>query len=131
MDIRLKTTPFDLNGKRYELCCNMNVLADVQEAFGGDMDAVLSRRASVRSGLEFLSAMLNDYADSMGWPERYTARELGRMFSAGNNRDIMPIVMDLVVSALTDPDPEDQEGAPDEKNAETRPAAAESTSSGT
>ena len=31
MDIRLETMPFELDGKTYQLRCNMNVLADVQE----------------------------------------------------------------------------------------------------
>lgn len=118
MDIRIKTAPFELQGKTYTLCCNMNVLADVQEAFNGDLDRALQRGTSVRSVLEFLAAMLNDSADSNGWEERFTARQLGRMLPAGKNQELFTMVMDLVASSCASPE-EDSVG--DEgKNVETR-----------
>ena len=104
MDIRIKTAPFELQGKTYTLCCNMNVLADVQEAFNGDLDRALQRGSSVRSVLEFLAAMLNDSADSNGWPERFTARQLGRIFPAGIYQDLFYMVMDLVESSWASPE---------------------------
>lgn len=118
MDIRIKTAPFELQGKTYTLCCNMNVLADVQEAFNGDLDRALQRGSSVRSVLEFLAAMLNDSADSNGWPERFTARQLGRIFPAGKNQDLFTMVMDLVASSCASP--ENGSDEEDEKNAEAR-----------
>lgn len=118
MDIRIKTAPFELQGKTYSLCCNMNVLADVQEAFNGDLDRALQRGSSVRSVLEFLAAMLNDSADSNGWPERFTARQLGRIFPAGKNQDLFTMVMDLVASSCASP--ENGSDEEDEKNAEAR-----------
>ena len=94
MDIRLDSLPFDFDGKRYILRCNMNVLADVQIAYKGDLTPALNDRGTLRSALEFLAAMMNDYADEQGWfepgrtpegyecaPElakRFTARSLGR-----------------------------------------------------
>lgn len=114
MDVRLKTTPFDLNGKTYQLCCNMNVLADVQEAFGGDISAALRAKNSVRSVLVFLAAMLNDSAETNGWPERFTAKQLGRMFPARCNQDMFATVMDLVVSAGAEEEPDG--GADEGKN---------------
>ena len=36
-DIRLKTMPYDYRGRTYTLACNMNVLADVQADFNGDL----------------------------------------------------------------------------------------------
>ena len=78
MDIRLKTAPFEWEGTVYNLCCNMNVLADVQEAFNGDLDAAVSQKSSLRGVLEFLAAMLNDASENIGASERFTARELGR-----------------------------------------------------
>lgn len=119
MDIRLKTMPFEFEGKTYDLCCNMNVLADVQEAFGGDLDKALQSGSSVRSVLEFLAAMLNDAADSKGWPERFTARMLGRKFPAGKNKTLYSMVMTLVASSCANAE-EDTEAADDEKNGETR-----------
>ena len=117
MDIRIKTVPFEFQGKTYTICCNMNVLADVQEAFDGDLDRALQRGSSVRSVLEFLAAMLNDSADSNGWPERFTARQLGRMLPAGK-KELFAMVMDLVASSCSSPE-EDSVGD-DEKNVVTR-----------
>ena len=37
MDLRLKSVPYELDGKTYQLRCNMAVLMDVQEAFDGDL----------------------------------------------------------------------------------------------
>lgn len=94
MDLRLEELPFEFDGRRYILRCNMNVLADVQIAYKGDLTPALNDRGTLRSALEFLSAMMNDYADEQGWfepgvtddsyecaPElakRFTARSLGR-----------------------------------------------------
>lgn len=78
-DIRLQTTPLELNGKTYLLRCNFNVLADVQQAFGGDFLAAMADDNSFRAVTEFAAAMVNDYADEMGWSERYTARQMGRL----------------------------------------------------
>lgn len=94
MDIRLDSLPFDFDGRHYVLRCNMNVLADVQIAYNGDLTPALNDRGTMRSALEFLAAMMNDYADEQGWfepgttpqgyecapelPKRFTARSLGR-----------------------------------------------------
>ena len=77
-DIRLETMPFEYDGKTYVLRCNMNVLADVQDENDGNIAAALDERHPVKSVLSFLAAMMNDYADEMHWPERFTARQLGR-----------------------------------------------------
>lgn len=93
MDVRLHSLPFELDGRVYQLRCNMNVLADVQIAYNGNLAPALNDKGTLRSVLEFLAAMLNDYADEQGWfdtatPEglptepvlskRFTARALGR-----------------------------------------------------
>lgn len=99
MDIRLDSLPFEFDGKHYILRCNMNVLADVQIAYNGDLMPALNDRGTLRSVLEFLAAMMNDYADEQGWfepgttelgfpcaPElskRFTARSLGRKLRRG------------------------------------------------
>ena len=101
MDIRLEELPFELEGKTYLLRCNMNVLADVQDVYGGQIGAALSGENPTRSVLEFLAAMLNDYAEEQGWPERYTSRDIGRRFAPG----MLPVVeiMGLVTRAITPP----------------------------
>lgn len=94
MDVRLDSLPFEYEGRIYTLRCNMNVLADVQIAYNGDLTPALNDRGTLRSVLEFLAAMMNDWADEQGWfepgvteqgfpcaPElakRFTARSLGR-----------------------------------------------------
>lgn len=100
-DIRLEEIPFELDGKTFRLRCNMNVLADVQEVFGGQISGALSGESPTRSVLEFLAAMLNDYADEMGWPERFTARQLGRRFPLYALRQVD--IMGLVTRSIAPP----------------------------
>ena len=111
MGIRLKEVPYELDGKTYILRCNMNVLADVQEACGGTLDPAINGKSSLKGALLFLAAMLNDYADEQGWPERFTAKELGRRrMNVNETNRIMELVIDgLTVSADADAEPEDGE----------------------
>ena len=107
-DIRLKTEPFELDGKTYLLSCSMNVLADVQEAYGGKISNALSAKATLKSCLEFLAAMLNDYADSQGWEERFTARQIGRALPPPRMQELIDKVMPLVAATFgTEPKEED------------------------
>lgn len=101
MDIRLRTINYDFNGKTYQLACNMNVLADVQEAFGGDLLAALNNINGIKSTLVFLTAMLNDSADTNGWSERYTAKEVGRMLSIKDVQRIGAEIFSLVKDAVS------------------------------
>lgn len=126
MDVRLKTVPFEFRGKTYTLACNMNVLADVQEAYNGDFSRVLTGR--VEPLMEFLAAMLNDAADSAGWPERFTGREVGREFcSTEDLKKIKAVVMPLVTVALTadrkpgDAGKDPESGGKDPEDAEKEP----------
>ena len=100
-DLRLEEIPFEFNGKTYQLRCNMNVLADVQDVYGGAIGKALAGDKPTRSVLEFLAAMLNDYAEEQGWPERYTSRDVGRKFAPGS----LPVIeiMGLVTRAITPP----------------------------
>ena len=102
MDIRLKTQPFNFDGKTFQLCCNMNVLADVQSVYEGNIRIALESPDKVRSLLEFLTAMLNDYADSQNWEERYTSRQVGRLLKQSQLNMISETVMGLVVDSLKD-----------------------------
>lgn len=117
MDLRLKSVPYELDGKTYQLRCNMAVLMDVQEAFDGDLTQALSRAHSMRGLLEFLAAMLNDYADEQGWTERWTARQLGRRYTWMDRAGLMDTIADLIHASLhadtAEPD------ADPEKNGET------------
>ena len=76
MDIRLKTEVFEFDGRTFQLCCNMNVLAEVQEAFGGNFYAALRSNYSIRGLMTFLTAMLNYYADRQGWDLHYEVAQV-------------------------------------------------------
>ena len=93
-----RESPLELAGKRYRLRGNMNVLADVQEEYDGDFMESLNGKKAMKGILVFLAAMLNDYADEMGWPERFTAKQLGRRL----HQDEIPGVkiMALVTEAV-------------------------------
>lgn len=124
-DIRLHEIPFTLDGRQYTLRCNMNVLADVQEAYNGELSPALSSRGTLRSALEFLAAMLNDDADQRGLfepgvtaqglpcpPEldrRFTARQLGRKLK----REQVPFeaIFRLVTEELTPESVEEESAA--------------------
>lgn len=105
-DIRLEELPFEFGGKTYLLRCNMNVLADVQEIYGGDVGKALSSETPTKSVLHFLAAMMNDYAEDMGWPERFTARQIGRRLTLPQ----VPTgeIMGLVIRALVPPNAENE-----------------------
>ena len=106
-DIRLEEIPFELDGKTYQLRCNMNVLADVQAAYGGTISGALSGENPTQSVLEFLSAMMNDYADEQGWPERWTAKQIGRKLPmhAVKTLDIMGLVARSITPPASDAAP--------------------------
>ena len=106
-DIRLKTRRFSLGGKEYEICVNMNVLADLQEAHDGSIAAALDPKAELRTSLEIMAAMLNEANDAAGDPERFTARGLGRLIEPARTDELREIVRELVRAALRSAAPED------------------------
>ena len=114
-DIRLEQMPFEFEGKTWQLRCNMNVLADVQDSYGGSITDALTGGHPSRSVMEFLAAMLNDYADEKGWPDRYTARSLGRKLSP--NRVLTVDIMGLVMRAVAPPAEESAETETSEPDA--------------
>ena len=77
--IRLEEKPFELEGKRYILRCNMAVLEAIEELHG-DFDAVMKLPVRTAS-FELLQLMLNDYADEQGMDEQWTAARLKRRVS--------------------------------------------------
>ena len=104
MSLKLEEIPFKFEGKTYQLRFNMAVLEEVQEENGGDLFEVLTSDNAVRSALVFLTAMLNDYADEQGWPERWTRKQVGRKLQMSYLKDgLIPTVMGLVTRSLTPP----------------------------
>lgn len=100
MDIRLKTVPFEFRGKKYNLCCNNNVLADVQEWNGGTIKEALDGKRGLKSTLQFLAAMINDAADSAGEDLVVTPREVGRELTLNQITDISATIRSLIISAV-------------------------------
>ena len=58
MDLRLKTLPFEYGGHTLQLCCNFNVLADLQAA--GELDEMLDEKRSFRNFTRLLAALVNE-----------------------------------------------------------------------
>lgn len=77
--IRLEEKPFELEGKRYVLRCNMAVLEAFEEEHG-DFETIMKLPLRA-AALELLRLMLNDYAEEQGWDERWTAPRLKRRVS--------------------------------------------------
>jgi len=114
--VKMREIPFELDGKRYRLRCNMNVLADVQEEYDGDFMESLNGKKAMKGILVFLAAMLNDFADEMGWPERFTAKQLGRRLHQEEvpGMKIMALVTEAVLPRVKEKNqeaPEPDEGS--------------------
>lgn len=98
-DVRMREIPYEFDGREYRLRCNMNVLADIQELHDGEFMEALDGKKAMKGLLEFLAAMLNDYADEQGWPERFTAKQLGRRLRREEvpGVEIMALVREAVI----------------------------------
>ena len=128
-DLRLEELPFTHEGQRYLLRCNMNVLADVQEMNGGRISPALDGKRGQKATLQFLAAMMNDYADEQGWFDEpkdggepvlakpFTPRELGRTLS------ILEVpsseIMGLVLRSITPARASDETKDPAEPGSES------------
>ena len=99
-DLRLKTDRLELDGEEWELRCTMNVLADVQEAFGGDLLEALNPAHTIRSALVCCAAMLNEAAALEEREERFTPEELGRRLPTVLPGLFVNKVLDLVADAV-------------------------------
>lgn len=111
-DIRLRTEKYKIGEREYTLCCNMNVLAEVQEQNNGDLLGALDGRRSIRTALQMGAAMLNDCAEENGWEERFTARTLGKQIPPKETIKFTAMISGLVNAALAD----DEQKEGQEKN---------------
>lgn len=137
-DIKPREVAWRFDGRDWVLRCNNNVLAEVQIVNGGELSPILSTKRTMKSVLQLLAAMLNDYADEMRWTDedgfaiRYTEKQLGRRLSFATQNRLSPDIMRMTILAVRDASGEAGETPADEKNAETRQEeAAVSTSPGT
>ena len=129
-DVKPREVAWRFDGRDWVLRRNNNVLAEVQIINGGDFGPVLSLKRTLKSVLQLLAAMLNDYADEQKWVDEkgfaitYTEKQLGRRLSYDTVDRLAPDIMRMTILAVNETD--------DEKNAETRQEeAAVSTSPGT
>ena len=114
MSLKLEETPFDFEGKTYLLRCNMAVLEDIQDAHGGDLSEALDPDRAIKSAVEFLTAMLNDYADEQGWPERFTTKQVSRRLSFGELANgLTAQIMGMVVRSMAPPGRNTQPSTPE------------------
>ena len=98
MDIRMQEYPFEFDGKSFVLRCNMNVLAELQESNGGTIPNIFDEKNTLNNFLAYLSAMMNDFAEEQGWPERYTPKQLGRKIALADGV-LISEVLNLVIRA--------------------------------
>ena len=103
MTLQLEELPFELDGKTYLLRCNMAVLEMIQEAHGGNFGEVLDAPVN-ESALEFLAAMLNDYAWEQGWPELWYPEQLKRRVSLAMLTEIFRLVSRSIMAPAPDAD---------------------------
>lgn len=105
-DVRQKTAEYEYEGRVYNLTCNMNVLADVQEANDGNLMRALKRAASLKVTLEFLAAMLNDAAETQdlrgkdGKLLHVTKHELGCKLTLEQTTEAARLVRRLIVASM-------------------------------
>lgn len=114
-DLRLKTADVTVGGRTYKISCNMNVLADVQEMYDGNMSKALEDTTA--NGMRnFLTAMVNDARDSLG-EEPLTAKQVGREISFSNAKKI---VMPLILAAFVPSKNEQQEELEERENGDEK-----------
>lgn len=101
-DLRLKTADITVGGRTYTICCNMNVLADVQNMYDGDMRKALAD-SSANGIRNFLAAMINDARDNLG-EEPLSIKEVGRLVGFKNAKET---ILPLIIAAFADSKEED------------------------
>lgn len=94
MDIRLKTAEMTIDGRNYKVCCNIGVLAEVQEMCGGKLGKGIYD-TSVKGLLRWITAMVNDARDDSGEPP-LTMKQIGRLIPMGE----LPALRDTVTALL-------------------------------
>lgn len=119
---KIKTVDYEFEGRTYRLECNMNVLADVQDEYDGNLLRALNTAHGLKSTLAFLAAMLTDAADTQGitdengLPLRFTSKQLGRKLTMHQTLEDGTRIYPLIQAAVEPPRAETGEAEPEEKN---------------
>ena len=109
-DIRLKRAAFEApNGKKYELACTFNTLADLEESFG-TVYAALTSVSVYKTVRVALASMLNDYNEEHKDPERFTPTQAGRLISpnAQQSTETCNMIVSLIVEAVKPAETEEE-----------------------
>ena len=116
-DIRLQELPFSFDGRDYKLRCTMNVMADIQARYDGDLIAAYEAK-SIEGWLAWITIMINNYAETQNWPDfkPYTEREVGgKLIPAQISvNKLRKLVADSMF--IGEEDAADQQGEDNEKN---------------
>ena len=120
---KIKTVDYEFEGRVYRLSCNMNVLADVQDEYGGNLLRALKTVHGLKSTLAFLAAMLTDAADTQGitdengLPLRFTSKQLGRKLTMHQTLEAGTRIYPLIQAAVEPPEEDlGEKSSEDEKN---------------
>lgn len=119
---KLKTVDYEFEGRVYRLSCNMNVLADVQDEYDGNLLRALNTVHGLKSTLAFLAAMLTDAADTQGitdengLPLRFTSKQLGRKLTLSQTIEAGKLIYPLVWAEVVEKNQAGKEQKEDEKN---------------
>lgn len=104
---------FEVEGSNYLLRCNMNVLATVQAANGGNLTKALETVNGIESTLEFGAAMLSDFADERAENgdfsfRRYTPKQLGRVLGLQQVLELSNLIFPIIRDAVVAKEPEEE-----------------------
>ena len=115
--IKLEEKTIELNGKTYVLHVNMSVLDRIQEACGGEITAMLTKTVSESNAIT-MTAMLNDYAEDMGWEEVWTEKKVKKYFNSAMMRmlDVPGMFFRAIRPDRQDNGPKTEDGNPDENS---------------
>lgn len=106
-DLRLKTADLTVGGRTYKVCCNMNVLADVQEMYSGKLGRGIYD-TSARGLIRWITAMVNDARDDLG-EEPLTVKQVGRMIPLSELDGLRRTVTALMSASLKAPKSDTEE----------------------
>lgn len=119
---KLNTVDYELEGRVYRLSCNMNVLADVQDEYDGNLLRALNTVHGLKSTLAFLAGMLTDAADTQGikdengLPLVFTRKQLGRKLTLSQTIEAGKLIYPLVWAEVVEKNQAGKEQKEDEKN---------------
>lgn len=110
--LKLETKKIDFDGHIWELRCNMSVLDALEQAHDGNFTAVMTLPPT-KATPEVLAAMLNDYAEDMGWEVRYTSKQIAKMVSFADMKELD--VIGMLYRAVIPAEPQPAAAAPAEE----------------